>query len=73
MHDLSHQTLGIRGNEMTQVEYKKRIRDYLQSPKSTDEVWDYVLASLLDVAATMGLDFLDEQILSKQELKERHR
>lgn len=58
---------------MTPEEYKKRIRNYLQSPKSTDEVWDYVLEALLDVAATMGLDFLDEQILSEQEIADRHR
>lgn len=63
--------LGVKEGKMTQNEYKKRIRNYLQSPESTDKVWEYVLESLLDVAATMGLDFLDEQILSEQELRDR--
>lgn len=58
---------------ITPEEYKKRIRAYLQSTKSTDEVWNYVLEALLDVAATMGLDFLDEQILSQEELADRKR
>ncbi len=56
---------------MTSDEYKKRIRNYLQSSQATDKVWDYVLDSLLDVAATMGLDLLDKQILSEEELKNR--
>lgn len=67
---------GVLGEKMensviTTNEYKRRIRNYLQSPQSTDVAWDYVLDSLLDVAATMGLDLLDEQILSKEELKNR--
>ena len=61
----------MENSVITTNEYKRRIRNYLQSPQSTDVAWDYVLDSLLDVAATMGLDLLDEQILSKEELKNR--
>ena len=53
--------------KITTDEYKRRIRGYLQSSQSTNEVWDYVLDSLVDVAATMGLDRLNEQILSEEE------
>lgn len=56
---------------MTSDEYKRRIKNYLRSPQATDIVWDYVLDSLLDVAATMGLDLLDKQILSEKEISER--
>lgn len=58
---------------MTHDEYRARIRNYLQSPQSTDEVWEYVLDSLMDIVATMGLDLLDEQILSETELAEHRR
>ena len=54
---------------MTPEEYKRKIRSYLQSPESTDEIWDYVLDSLLDVSATMGLDLRDKQIFSPEELE----
>lgn len=56
---------------MTTDEYKSKIKKYLQSPQAKDEVWEYVLNSLMDIAATQGLDFLDEQILSESEIIER--
>lgn len=55
---------------MTQTKYKKKIRDYLQSAESTDEIWDYVLESLIDISATMGLDSLDEKIMTEEELSD---
>ena len=52
------------------ADYKQRIRKYLQDPKSSDDVWGYVLDSLMDVSATMGLDLLDKQIYTEEERKE---
>lgn len=58
---------------LTSDEYKKRIRTYLQSPEASDEVWEYVLLALLDVAATQGLLLLDKEILSREEWLESGR
>ncbi len=51
---------------MTVEEYKRRIRAYLQSSESTDEVWEYVLEALCDVAATMGMDFLEQSVFGER-------
>ncbi len=58
---------------MTRTEYKKRIRAYLQSQRPTEEMWEYILESLMHVAETMGLDSVDAAIMTAAELSDHRK
>lgn len=52
---------------MTIGEYKRRVRDYLESGKATDEQWATVLAVILHASEDGLVDLLDRGVFSEEE------